>query len=213
MRTQDKKEYESRTAKREAEASDKYRKGWRRCFKWWKQPIERFSGLLFIATVGLTIVAANQLSDMRLDRRPWIGIFTVKIDPNPIKTGEQVVITPILKNTGRTPALNWTAAFDPPIIQKDETGITDRVRCGAGCSHGLLVSNAEFPITITIAAATMTDEMVGAIQTGEKTIFIRGRTEYLDGSGDHHQTLICMFYNPVGHAFGYCARKESNYAD
>jgi hypothetical protein len=58
MRNQNKEEYERRKTQTDSNTKNKYRSGWRRYFKWWQKPADRFAGLLFIATLATVVVLA-----------------------------------------------------------------------------------------------------------------------------------------------------------
>ena len=143
--------------------------------------------IVALATFALAFVAHSTNSKlerqlnvrMEADQRPWVGID--RVETGAIAVGHALLIRPIYKNTGRTPALNWIAAFDPPALEGSESAVSSRTECNPNaCGRGVLVPDGEFPIEIGIGKERMTSEFVEAVKSQKQIIFILGRTDYRD---------------------------------
>jgi hypothetical protein len=189
-------------------------------------PQDRFSRRTANATVAiacLTLAVAlvgalqyctlrNQWATMEADQRPWVGID--RVETAPIEQGKRLPIIVIFKNIGKTPAMHFEARIEKRDLLADESSLTPLERCNKNaCSVGVDFPNAEFPIDVSMVAAELSAETVSLVKAGDKKIFIQGRTDYLDGSGTSHKTIMCMFYNANASRFGYCAKEGLNQAD
>jgi hypothetical protein len=74
---------------------------------WWDTPSDRFSFFVALFTAVLAVVAtlqtcilSNQLAEMRLEQRPWIGP-PIRIDAAVVN--DRIDFTLIFKNVGHTP--------------------------------------------------------------------------------------------------------------
>src|SRR5438477_6454456 len=86
---------------------------------WWfkeKEPVARFTGWVAIYAFALATVAGlqtcilnNQLSEMRTENRPWIGIENIKAGA--LQSDSPLTVEITLRNTGKTPAFKTKTVF------------------------------------------------------------------------------------------------------
>jgi hypothetical protein len=170
---------------------------------WWFQesePVARFTGYVGLFTLVLAIVAgmqtwilSNQLTEMRDDKRPWVGVEGVQ--SGPFEKDKPLKIEVIVKNTGRTPALNVTANFTTfgPVMPTDPKSVK-AMPCSKDCITMVLWPNGTSIYTVFVPAERMTESAINLINNKQSSIIIEGRIDYLDVADKPHKTIICNSY-------------------
>lgn len=156
--------------------------------------------------------AAKESADIAVAaQRPWVGIHLVTTGT--LDAYRPFLIKVTLRNSGRSPALQWRAFFEPEatIQQAKDFNIKSIENPYESYSSGVLMPDATFTIDISVPGDWLTEEQVSRIKSKTDTINIFGQTDYVDYSGNRHKTLITMFYDVYSSRFGYCT--QGNYAD
>lgn len=137
----------------------------------------------------------SQLTQMRHDGRPWVGIGYI---------GYPEADTAIqFMNGGKSPALNISmAAYAWEPSTPDDRPILPTARCEADCRiQGLtLLPNIPF-------------QFVLSHDKRDRTIWLIGRADYDDIDGAPHKTGVCLLHIAGSHDVRDCPIPNSNYAD
>ena len=137
------------------------------------------------------------LTMFRNDQRAWVGAMRPHgeiVPDSPLK------VTIILKNLGRTPALNvrpkgrlhwqpFTEPFKPHDLSTDTS---------SGC--GVLQPSEEVTLPF-VEANPLTKEEVGSIISGQFTLYVYGEVTYADVFGKHHRLKFAYRTAPTLHAW------------
>lgn len=146
MGNQYKEEYERRKAKHDGGQKDNYIRGWRRYFRWWKIPADRFAGMLVIVTLLLVWVGVLQWCTLqsteavlnktdetnRIATRPYISAVALQIDTERFPT--HWMFNFVVENSGGTPPMEMRylvrSSAEPPSDPEDvfrNPGPTDSI--------------------------------------------------------------------------------------
>jgi hypothetical protein len=164
---------------------------------WWfgqRDPIARFTLWATIAAILLAFIAFNQLREMQLENRPWVGF---EVQSAGAKKGETLAALFTVKNAGKNPALKVHANFRAAYLKfNGEDGVGE---CG-GCSTSLLLPGADIKYFASIPS-DMTDYKQSA-----PAIF--GRVDYEDASGTRYWTTICRYYEVAFSNLSSCLKGD-----
>ena len=141
------------------------------------------------------------IESFKLDQRAWVGVSNVlpiSIDPKQ----NQVTITLVIRNTGRTPALEVTSnviagetALEPLPPKKPE-------------SSSVLLPNETFHLSIK---KELPPEEIQKIVSGKRGHFVFGSINYKDAFNRKHFTTLRIRYNSSLNVMG--SEPEGNTVD
>ena len=159
-----------------------------------RDPIARFTLYVAIATALLALIAINQLREMQVENRPWVGF---EVQSSGAKKGENLIAIFIVKNAGKSPALKVHASFRTAYLKfNSEDGLPE---CKS-CSSSLLLPGADVKYPASIPG-DMTDYKQAA-----PAIF--GRVDYEDASGNGYWTTICRYYEVAFSNLSSCSKGD-----
>jgi len=138
----------------------------------------------------------------RLDQRAWLSFEDVY---GSARVGSPGVISAVVKNTGKTPAINVLIQYFVKNIKSgDKIEFTYR-GIQSEPSRGLLPPNADFHIVMNPTLGPLVAEEMNRIRSGEKRVYFYGRATYDDIFSRHHWVTFCSFLSPDGGAMVYCS--------
>lgn len=146
---------------------------------------------------------------MRLDQRAWIGIHTMDAIPYFPEVGKSFSGHGIIKNTGKTPALNTViyAIIEPVLTEERPNFLYTGIK---SFSAGMLAPNGTghigplpIPKAGSTEAAIFSQEQIDLLKQTRFGIYMHGRIEYADIFGNNHWTTYCSFLLPTG-GFAHC---------
>jgi hypothetical protein len=138
--------------------------------------------------------------------RPWVGPITVSCDP-PLTAGQIINAMVVIRNTGRTPALEMRVGHMGVILNAGV--VPDQPDLQNVVPKALFPNAADFYPPFH-GQGPLTQAEFTAIDTGTRAAWIVARIEYLDGRGEPHHTNICTRWVPARKAF---VPEENNDAD
>jgi hypothetical protein len=162
-------------------------------------PTDRFARRTANATVVLAITSVatvwllwNQLSEMHLDQRAWLGID--RINQFDFKPGQGFSIPFDMTNTGKTPALHVKTKTSLKSLEKEQTFTVTypdpRLYKG---SNGVVQPQQH--LTLSTLPTDVPTMQYGDIQNGRGILYAYGDITYDDIYDKSHETTFCvMFY-------------------
>lgn len=160
--------------------------------------------LINIAQTISTHANANSSST----ERPWVGVDSVSVGP--LRPYEKFSVTAMVRNTGRSPALNVAVVLNTAKAAGADTSRTELNEC-SGCLESVLLPNSALTVDAASNDAALTPGMINRVTSGDETITLNGRIDYKDLAGQAHRTLVCLVYRPRTAAFSACP--TGNYFD
>jgi hypothetical protein len=154
-----------------------------------------------------TLSARASGTDSGADR-PWVGVDSVSVSP--LRPYEKLSVTAMVRNTGRSPALNVAIVLSTSKAAGVAGSRPEFKEC-SGCPESALLPNSALTIDASINDAALTPGTINRLTTGEETIVLNGRIDYKDMAGQAHRTLVCLSYRPKTSAFSTCP--TGNYFD
>lgn len=140
--------------------------------------------------------ALNQTIEVaRSEQRAWVGAECCKGD---LEVGKPFDVSVYLKNSGRSPAIEFRAwaTAEPKKAGEKPTFTRFATRTP---SRGILVPNAVYKIDVNPAKGKDMGEVpVQAIKTGKIKIYIYGRANYKDIFGRPHWVTFCSYFTTDG---------------
>jgi hypothetical protein len=161
-------------------------------------PTDSFARRTANATVvlGITSVATvwllwNQLSEMHLDQRAWLGID--RLDRFDFKPSQDFSIPFVMTNTGKTPALHVKTRASLKSLEKGQTfTATYPEPQPYKSSNGVLQPQGHF-ILYTLPKELSTKQY-DDIQNGSGVLYSFVEIMYDDIYGKPHETTFCVMY-------------------
>jgi hypothetical protein len=208
-----KEEYEARKAAKEAKYKYKFLERW---FSWWRNPPDRFAGLvalftalLFAATVLLYLATRDLVLDAQSSGRAWVGPIAANITPFSLNSPIKAVV--VYGNTGRQPALT-NGILTPKIYSTEQWTNSDaakdiidfkdsclRVKALAQAVHvvypttGFTSSNIAYDATLRGLNDNQKINATDKLVSGDDIIAFRGCFVYSTIEIIRH-TAFCFFY-------------------
>ena len=165
--------------------------------------------LVFVAVALYAVMAYQQWKEMKLDRRAWVSIQSIKGFPEAMKPFR---VTLVVANTGRTFAKHLTIVATDHYYGPDETPnfsteIKEEAKKGDRemISDALLAPNAAVEATLNqqdkmVAISEKgVDESKNAIREGKSRFLLFGQATYQDIFGHQHWLIFCyrLLYEPL----------------
>jgi len=172
---------------------------------------------LLAATSGLTIwVLINQLGEMRMDRRAWVGVQSTES----IDFSEAVPwkVTVIFFNSGRSPARNVQSSLmyqtSPVPLSGPSAETIARLHFRPAQSIAPQATYHQHLGSYTPSEASTPDQVQGANESISEYPYIKNRKLFLyyfgilkydDIFGNHRETQFCIYLaNPDTKEVGFC---------
>lgn len=135
--------------------------------------------------------------------RPWLAAESISVGP--LQPNSNLLIKASIHNSGRSPALSAGAVFYTTTLLARDINIPEISECVA-CARTVLPPNGSTSYDLVVDAEVLTREKVTKIKSGDETILLLGRIDYLDASNSHHTTTVCMAYAPSLAKFSACTQ-------
>jgi hypothetical protein len=145
------------------------------------------------ALSGQLKVMQGQLDAMEADQRPWIGID--RID-DVIQPGAKLYVNVIWKNVGRGPALTARSFVRLKSTRKEEPAPVIPVLKDNNGEPGMLLPGGVNPSPFS-DNPLVNQASFDAINNGDLVLWVTGRVDYLDPSGNPHYTAFLAQYSPI----------------
>lgn len=129
--------------------------------------------------------------------RPWVGIERISVAP--LRANEKPSVSAVVRNTGRSPALNLAIVLN---ASTDENSGGEPQECG-DCPRAVLLPNAALNVDVGNERPS-SPATADSILRGTKKLTVSGRIDYQDLSGRSHKTFVCFTYRPQASAFSAC---------
>jgi hypothetical protein len=156
----------------------------------------------FIAFFGVLLLFLNawlwvsQQSNFRSERRSWVGAIEGKLT-NPVAVGAIPYFVISLKNTGPTPALEFTnrqaaglrAASDAfaPVLGQE----LPRAFPNTEPSKSVIYPGMTVPV-IAQTSEPLSEVHLARMKTGDQILYAYGRISYQDVFGSTHTSEFCL---------------------
>jgi hypothetical protein len=173
-----KEEYDARKAANEAKYKNKFLERW---FSWWRNPPDRFAGLvafftalLFAATVLLYLATRDLVLDAQSSGRAWVGPIDANITPLSLNKPLRAAV--IYGNTGRQPAIT-NSGLGVKIYSSEEwtngKAVEDIMKFKDSCMSVKAVARGGHMVYPTTGFTSFTigyDANLNDIKEGEKIV-------------------------------------------
>jgi hypothetical protein len=138
--------------------------------------------------------------------RPWVGIESISVGQ--LRPGEALSMIANVHNSGRTPAINVKVYLNSLLVAGKNANNFDAEECKT-CPQSVLLPNAALNIDVSLDSSIITASTVNRVKSGDETIWLTGRIDYIDSLARPHITRVCMNYVPKTLAFGTCQQGNS----
>ena len=106
-----------------------------------------------------------------------------------------------VRNSGRTPAMNVKIALTTVTASGPVSAAAEVEECKT-CPQVVLLPNAA--VTSDIDGGVLDASGVVRLKSGEDTISLTGRIDYMDSLAHPHTTRVCMIYTAKTSTFSTC---------
>jgi hypothetical protein len=124
--------------------------------------------------------------------RAWVGV--VAADPGKFEIGKPLEVLVEIRNTGHSPALQARGRFKGAFLRKGETP-GDLATTEIDSTVTVLMPNSSFHYYPFSDQAALTPQTLESIFSGEILIWIVGRVEYKDASGQPRYSIYKLNYD------------------
>ena len=151
-----------------------------------------------------------QVDASRLDERAWVGVSEML--PPKRQVGEQLIVTAVFRNSGKTPARNAVFAAAAELVLKGQKPHLPEQTLPA---RALIQPDALFHIEFGQYDLKQDATDVLRINNREVEIWVHGRVDYEDIFGTKHWTTLCFQFVPgdKGGIGGFAACQTGNDTD
>ncbi len=170
------------------------------------------------AATAAAKIAGDALTDstnkFEADERPYVVVTLVAFAEKPV-VGGTMSATVMLKNTGKTPAINIHFHREIGYFENAPTNFAEWVaKANGNISSGTLGAGIDTTIQIS-HPYVLKGEDIDEIQIGKSKVFVFGVCTYQSvfNKDATYETYVCSFYNPQGvgaNALNGAAAKEGN---
>lgn len=157
-------------------------------------PQGMFNFVVAVATALLVVITYWQYSMQVIDGRAWVGVSR-QSGPAEVVASSDIIFSVVVRNSGKTPALNVTHRVRYEGKRKNETFVpvysdvsTQR---GIG-SVGVLAPGAE--VELGTLPFRLPQDWMKHLMNGEGILYIHGQIEYEDIFQQPHCTAFCILY-------------------
>jgi hypothetical protein len=140
--------------------------------------------------------------------RPWVGVDSVSVSP--LRPYEKLSVTAMVRNTGRSPALNVVVVLNTSKAAGSGTPGAEVKEC-SGCPESVLLPNSALTLDASSNDPALGPGTINRLTSGDETIVLNGRIDYKDLAGQGHRTFVCLTYRPKTSGFSACP--SGNYFD
>jgi hypothetical protein len=129
----------------------------------------------------------------RLDQRAWVG--DVRVSSFELKAGETPTLFIIVRNSGKTPALDFTDTITTSIVNRGQVPSIPQGQPQVPRIMDNLQPNAEMwlPVLPVPPLLNITEEQIRRFHNAESVIYILGKLSYKDVFRQNHITTFCMY--------------------
>lgn len=166
-----------------------------------KPPADKSAVLTAIATVVLAITSgvsicllANQVSEMRLDQRAWVGID--KLDKFDFKPGPEFSIPLDMINTGKTPAVHVKTKTALKSLKKGDAFVATYTGHPTPYKESNSVVLPQQHMTMSTPLIDVSAAQYDDIKNGRGILYAYADITYNDIYGKSHETTFCVMYYP-----------------
>jgi hypothetical protein len=141
------------------------------------------TGLAALITILLAIIAFSSLTIPLLAQRPWVGPGGHDEILTGLAAGSAMKVRIVMRNSGRTPALNLRVIAKLLIGVPPPTPPPPIPECGpaaAGLPQTVLFPGSDWSTTVA-TQQEVDDDTVAAVLRNEKTVYLVGCATYDDG--------------------------------
>ena len=143
-----------------------------------------------------TAALQGQLSVLRAQQRPWVGVGFVGYPPDQPPQLQ-------FKNAGNSPAFKVSiTAFAWTPTDNADTPVLPTEHCTHDCKAADFMMLPNVPVQFILSR-----------DTSDVVVWVIGRADYEDADGHSHKTGVCMVHYPTTHDVRGCPLPHSNYAD
>lgn len=149
------------------------------------------TAILAVTSIATVWILANQLAEMHLDQRAWLGV--VKVDSFKFVPSKDFSIVFDMANNGKTPALHVTTKTMAKSVEK-ETSFSAEYPV----KQVTVVSNSVVQPQQHMALSTLPMEVSDAayndLRNGRGILYAYGKITYDDIYNHAHETTFCLMY-------------------
>lgn len=164
-------------------------------------PTDGYAKRTTYATIFLAITSAatvwllwNQVSEMRLDQRAWVGID--RIDKFDFKTRPEFSIPLDMTNTGKTPAVHVKTKTALMSLEKGQNFVATYPGPPTSYRESNSVVLPQQHMTMSTPPINVSTTQYDDIHNGRGILYAFADITYDDIYGKSHETTFCVMYYP-----------------
>jgi hypothetical protein len=156
-------------------------------------------GVVF-GTGGLWQCAEYRLNkrNAELDQRAWVNVTKIKLE-KPLTISEKPIVTLIITNSGKTPALNVRVGahmYVSPNVMRD-----DKIVRTGPYSEIIIAPNSEHTGQVAMSdevfAFFRLPQTFASVTKGDYSVYVDGKITYCDIFGKKHFVTFCSLVNGI----------------